>query len=229
MNIPKIVVLSGLIFSGTMNADVKSEAKACAGIFAGSVAAACLYGIAHDQFTARVCPEYFTEGFHRKMVEKWPDSWLKRTLLTTKSPTKLGVLWGVLASWKMGALCSVPLILASRVGSWPKLGMKDLAAPAALALGVMGLYSLKEGRRGYELAGKNEIDIWFLSAWRPEESDRDHYEDKRNYYKRIAGDTPDEQLDHYIADVYAHRAAYTSGALAALGLTGWILYKRLRP
>ena len=99
MNIHKLFLISALMFSSVLRADLSQEPKASTGIFAGSVAAACLYGIAHDQVTARVCPEYFTEGFHKDMVGKGPDGWLKKTLLTTKSPTKLGLLWGTLETW----------------------------------------------------------------------------------------------------------------------------------
>ena len=50
----------------------------------------------------------------------------------------------------------------------------------------------------------------------------------RDMYRYQAGDTPDEKLNHFIAEMYAHRAAYASGPFAAFGLAGWVLYKRYK-
>jgi hypothetical protein len=49
-----------------------------------SVAAAIVYGIVHDQITARICIEYFTIGHPR--------------LIDSDSPTVLGLFWGVVAT-----------------------------------------------------------------------------------------------------------------------------------
>ena len=61
------------------------------------VIAAVLYGIVHDQFTARICIEYFTV-FHPPIFH-------------TQSPTLLGIGWGVVATWWVGAFFSVPMII----------------------------------------------------------------------------------------------------------------------
>jgi hypothetical protein len=53
-------------------------------IVLGCVLAAVLYGIVHDQFTARICLEYFTV-FHPPVFQ-------------TQSPTLLGFEWGVIAT-----------------------------------------------------------------------------------------------------------------------------------
>ena len=52
------------------------------------VIAAVLYGIVHDQFTARICIEYFTI-FHPPIFH-------------TQSPTLLGIGWGIVATWWVG-------------------------------------------------------------------------------------------------------------------------------
>jgi hypothetical protein len=49
------------------------------------IASAVIYGILHDQVTARFCVEYFTVG-HPPVFD-------------TTSPTLLGVGWGVIATW----------------------------------------------------------------------------------------------------------------------------------
>ena len=66
------------------------------------IAAAILYGIAHDLITTRVCVEYFTIG-HPPIFQ-------------TNSPTVLAIGWGVLATWWVGAILAVPAVLVSRVG-----------------------------------------------------------------------------------------------------------------
>ncbi len=198
----------------TGTAKVVEEVKACSEIFVGSVLAACLYGIVNDQVSARVCPEYFTQGFHRRNVEDFPEGWLKDTLLTTDSPTKLGLIWGVLGTWWMGAGLSVPIMASARIGSYPKLRMKDLVKPTGIALGAMGLYSLYEGIRGYRLAASGQIYM-------------DRYLGTDDYLG-IADGTPDESLNAFIANDYAHNAAYGGGVLAALGLSCWTIYARYK-
>lgn len=59
-----------------------------------SVLAAVVYGILHDQITARICVEYFTIGHAR--------------LIDSDSPTVLGLFWGVVATWWVGLPLSVP-------------------------------------------------------------------------------------------------------------------------
>jgi hypothetical protein len=67
-----------------------------------SIAAAILYGIIHDQFTARICIEYFTV-FHPPVFR-------------TQSPTLLALGWGVIATCWVGAFLGLLLILAARFG-----------------------------------------------------------------------------------------------------------------
>ena len=71
------------------------------------IAAAVLYGIVHDQFTARACIEYFTV-FHPPVFR-------------TQSPTLLGFGWGIIATWWVGAILGVLLALTARAGPRPKL------------------------------------------------------------------------------------------------------------
>jgi hypothetical protein len=80
-----------------------------------SICAAILYGVIHDQITARVCLEYFTV-FHPPIFE-------------TQSPTLLALGWGVIATWWMGAFLGVLLAIAARVGSRPKLSAVNLLKP----------------------------------------------------------------------------------------------------
>ena len=87
------------------------------------ILAAVVYGILHDQVTARVCVEYFTIGHP--------------PIFHTDSPTLLAFGWGVIATWWMGLILSIPAVLASRSGTRPKLKAADLVRPIACLLIVM--------------------------------------------------------------------------------------------
>jgi H+/Cl- antiporter ClcA len=102
------------------------------------IAAAVVYGILHDQVTARVCVEYFTIG-HPPVFH-------------TESPTLLGLGWGIVATWWVGVILGIPAALVSRVGSWPKIDAARLIRPIGRLLIVMACAALVAGIVGYVLA-----------------------------------------------------------------------------
>jgi hypothetical protein len=102
------------------------------------VIAAVLYGIVHDQFTARICIEYFTI-FHPPIFH-------------TQSPTLLGIGWGILATWWVGVFFAVPLTLAARAGSSPALRASELLPSVISLLAIMGVSAVLFGTIGYTLA-----------------------------------------------------------------------------
>jgi hypothetical protein len=110
-----------------------------------SILAAAIYGICHDQVTARVCVEYFTIGH--------------APLFNTNSPTLLALGWGVIASWWMGAFLGIPLAAASRIGKRPKLVASDLLRPVLTLLAVMGFCALLAGLIGYSAASHGRISL----------------------------------------------------------------------
>jgi len=100
--------------------------------------AAVLYGIVHDQFTARICVEYFTI-FHPPIFH-------------TQSPTWLGIGWGIIATWWVGAFFSVPMILAARAGSRAVLRASELVPSILFLLAFMAASAVLCGAAGYLLA-----------------------------------------------------------------------------
>jgi hypothetical protein len=104
-------------------------------IVAGCIVAAVVYGVVHDQITARVYVEYFTV-FHPPVFH-------------TQSPTLLAFGWGVIASWWMGAFLGVLLAIACRAGSLPKISLSNLLRPIAILLLVMGSCALMFGLIGF--------------------------------------------------------------------------------
>jgi hypothetical protein len=107
-------------------------------IIALSILVAIVYGILHDQITARICVEYFTVG-HPPVFH-------------TQSPTLLGLGWGIIATWWVGLLLGIPLALAARVGSRPKRSVQSLLRPIVLLLVIMGICALCSGVVGWILA-----------------------------------------------------------------------------
>ena len=83
-------------------------------IVALSILAAVCYGVLHNQITARVCIEYFTIG-HPQVLS-----------VATNSPTVLGFVWGVIATWWVGLALGIPLALAARIGVRPKKSVRDV-------------------------------------------------------------------------------------------------------
>lgn len=103
-------------------------------IVLASVLIACVYGVAHDQVTARLCIEYFTL-FHPRLG-------------VPETPTMLGLAWGLLATWWVGLGLGLALACAARAGSWPKLALRDLRTPLAVfvaALFVLAMMALMAG------------------------------------------------------------------------------------
>lgn len=100
-----------------------------------AILSAVVYGIAHDQVTARVCVEYFTVG-HPPVFQ-------------TDSPTLLGLGWGVIATWWVGLLLGIPLASIARGGTRPKLTARELVRPIAVLLAVMAGSALVAGVFGY--------------------------------------------------------------------------------
>ncbi len=156
------------------------------------IVAAIVYGILHDQVTARVCVEYFTIGHP--------------PIFHTDDPTLLAFGWGVIATWWMGAILSVPAVLACRVGSWPRFGAAHLVRPVCVLLIVMAVTSLVAGIAGYLAANAGVIKLrGVLAIYVPAE-------------KQVA----------FLADGAAHLAAYGAGFFGVIGLSVWVVCQRRR-
>lgn len=107
------------------------------------VVAAVLYGIVHDQVTARICVEYFSV-FHPP-------------IFPTQSPTLLAFGWGVIATWWMGAFLGVLLAVAARAGSRTKVAGNELVLPIAKLLAMMGVLAAVAGLLGFILSSRGTI------------------------------------------------------------------------
>ena len=109
------------------------------------ILAAVVYGILHDQVTARVCVEYFTIA-HPPVFH-------------TTSPTLLAIGWGIIATWWVGLILGIPAALISRLGSWPKFTAGRLFRPMLILMIVTALASLLAGIVGYLLAKAGRLEL----------------------------------------------------------------------
>ena len=99
------------------------------------VLASVLYGIVHDQFTARICIEYFTV-FHPPVF-------------ATQSPTLLGIGWGIIATWWAGAIIGVLLSTVAQSGPRNKLRAAQLIPLVTRLMVFMALCATLFGVIGY--------------------------------------------------------------------------------
>lgn len=142
--------------------------------------AAILFGILHDQITARICVQYFT-------VAHPP-------IFNTDSPTLLGLGWGIIATWWVGAGLGLLLAAAARLGSSPKLAARDLARPITTLLLITSACAAIAGTIGYVLPASGSIRLvgWF------------------------AQNIPAPMHDRFLADAFAHTTSYCVGALGGI-------------
>ena len=101
---------------------------------------AVIFGVAHDQVTARICPEYFTIG-HADLGMP--------SVFHSSSPTVLAFAWGLVATWWVGLPLGVVLSSCARVGRWPTLGADQLLRPLLVLLAVMAACAVLGGVAGW--------------------------------------------------------------------------------
>lgn len=114
--------------------------------------AACIYGIAHDQVTVRLCIEYFS-------VAHPP-------LFRTSSPTLLAICWGIAATLPIGTAMGVVLALVSKSGDAPPYPTWRVARGVGVLFCAMALGALLLGCLGYGLAQRGVVAV--PAAWADE-------------------------------------------------------------
>ena len=101
------------------------------------IISAMVYGIVHDQVTARVCVEYFSIGHPQ--------------LFQTDNPTLLGIGWGIAGTWWVGLIFGLSLAIIARAGSRPAFTATDLIRGILVLLAVMAMFALLAGILGWTL------------------------------------------------------------------------------
>jgi hypothetical protein len=113
------------------------------------------------------------------------------TILPLTSPTLLAFEWGVLATWWVGAALGFGLAVCARSGSRVPLSVWDVRRPVVALLLCMALASLASGIAGFVLAKTHVIS---LSGG-------------------LALAIPESKHSRFLADWWAHSAAYLVGIL----------------
>jgi hypothetical protein len=155
------------------------------------IVAAMLYGIVHDQITARICIEYFTIGHP--------------LLLHSRSPALLGLVWGVVATWWVGAVLGLLLAVAARSGVRAPQNLLQLRAPILCLVAIVAFLAAITGLVTYRLAIDGHISL----------------------PKDWASVLPERARIPFLVDVYTHAGSYAFGILGAVILAVLTYRRRL--
>jgi len=112
-------------------------------IVAVFTAAAVLYGLLHDQVTARVCLEYFTVA-HRPIAR-------------SSSATVLGAVWALVAAAPAGIFAGTLVSLAARDGLGPKLEWRRFVRPLLRLAAMTAGAAMLAGLAGYVLTARGAV------------------------------------------------------------------------
>ena len=156
------------------------------------ILSAVVYGILHDQITARVCVEYFTIGHP--------------PIFHTASPTLLGLGWGVIATWWVGAFLGILAAVAARVGGLPKAAATELIRPLAVLMAMAAIAALISGITGFFAA--RTFGVWLPMS--------------------LVARLPEAKLNAFQADLWAHLASYAVGFIGGFAVCIWLLILRWR-
>lgn len=157
-----------------------------------SILSAVIYGIIHDQITARICIEYFTIGHFR--------------IIDSDDPTVVGLVWGVIATWWAGLILGVPLALASRVGRWQRVSVRELIRPIVIMLSIVALLAGCAGIIGNIAARKG----WVILIG------------------DIAQRVPENRHIPFLTDLWIHSASYLFGFVGGVVLIVYVMIRRGR-
>ena len=156
------------------------------------IVASVFYGIVHDQITARICVEYFTIGHP--------------PVFGTEDPTLLGLGWGIIATWWVGALLGIPLAFACRLGRWPKRDPSTLYRPLLLLMACSFTLATIAGIVGWIAASNGWVVLVGPLAYR----------------------VPANQHVPFLIDLWAHNASYLAGFVGGVVLIVLVLRGRRR-
>ena len=124
----------------------------------------------------------------------------------TGSLTLLALGWGVIATWWVGLPLGTMVALGSRVGQMPRPRAVELLRPLSVLLICTGAIALLAGIAGYQAAQMGIV--WLVEP----------------LASRIVAD----RHPLYLADLWAHLAAYAAGAIGGIGLCIWCVVVRAR-
>ena len=153
---------------------------------------AILFGIVHNQFTVRISLEYFTIGH--------------RALISSTSPTLMGIAWGVHPNWWVGLGLGVLLAITGKAGKWPKRSAMSFVKPLLLLFLISGIASAAAGILGHRLAGSGVLGL----------------------YEPLSSAVPASGHAAYISALWMHTASYTAASMGGLIISLLVFTGRTR-
>ncbi len=124
----------------------------------------------------------------------------------TESPTLLALGWGVIATWWVGLGLGIFLAFVCRMGGKPKLTARDLLKPLGCLLATMAVLSMLAGFAGYYSAKQGWVHL----------------------VGDLATDVTPAKHTAFLADLWAHLAAYSSAFVGGFVLAIWATIRRHR-
>lgn len=124
----------------------------------------------------------------------------------TDNSVLLALGWGTVATWWVGLVLGGLIASAAQLGPAPRISLLDLFRPAAILLGLIAFSAVAFGITGYTLARTDQMALGGV----------------------LAMEVPANSHDRFVANAWAHTAAYAAGAIGALVLCVWIVAQRLR-
>jgi hypothetical protein len=110
-----------------------------------SVVAGIVFGVLHDQLTARLCLEYFTIG------HATPESVIRQ------GATVIATYWGLRAGGSAGLILGLGIALVCVAGARPAVTWRRLLVPMLLLLILCGLSSAVGGGMAYWATGQGQL------------------------------------------------------------------------
>ncbi|RPI59455.1 MAG: hypothetical protein EHM48_08850 [Planctomycetaceae bacterium] len=127
-------------------------------------------------------------------------------VFNTTSPTMLALGWGVIATWWVGLPLGLLIAVSARLIRESQLTWRDILKPLGVALLAMAVLSFIAGVIGYFSANANIIVL----------------------HEPLSHFIPPDRHAVFMADYWAHTAAYATGFLSGIGLCIWCIVVRLR-
>jgi hypothetical protein len=122
-----------------------------------------------------------------------------------QDPTLLAFEWGVIATWWVGLFLGIAVMISAQAGrSRPRLTAQDLLRPMLMLLASTGFIALAAGVTGYVLAQHSAV---YLTG-------------------SLATSVPEARHFAFLADLWAHSAAYLAGSVGGIAVCIWSWHKR---
>lgn len=151
------------------------------------------FGIVHDLVTANICVEYFTIG-HPKVIE-------------SQNPIFLALVWGILATWWVGAILGILVLIFNNIGKAPKVSFSIIKRYVIRLLLILPFTSLLAGLIGYILALSGTI----------------------HFIGELARDVSIKKQPAFLAVGWAHASSYIVGFIGGIIICMKIWMQRIYP